>query len=128
MIKLHHIQLSILHITMNKVKLDKLLVHLHKPLDHMAFIMYKIYVIFSCLQSIEGFVILQDIQIENIQNISPNMKKSNFHMNKRAKNNDCSIFTQLDNENCYCWHGERTFMDNTMWLRSQHIDVIMKVL
>lgn len=56
------------------------------------------------------------------------MKKSNFHMNKRAKNNDCSTFTQLDNEICYYWHGERTLMDNTMWLRLQHIDVIMKVL
>ncbi len=56
------------------------------------------------------------------------MKKSNFHMNRRAKNNDCSTFIQPYNENCYYWHGERTLMDNTMWLRSQHIDVIMKVL
>jgi hypothetical protein len=49
-------------------------------------------------------------------------------MNRRAKNNDCSTFTQLENENYYYWHGERTLMNNTMWLRSQHIDVIMKVL
>jgi hypothetical protein len=38
----------------------------------MALTMHNIYVILSHLQSIEGLVILQDIQIEYIQNI-------NFH-------------------------------------------------
>ncbi len=49
-------------------------------------------------------------------------------MNKRAKNNDCSTFTQPNNEFFYYWHGERTLMDNRMRLRSQYIDVIMKLL
>jgi hypothetical protein len=40
----------------------------------MALTMHNIYVILSYLQSIEGLVILQDIQIEDIQNI--NFQKS----------------------------------------------------
>ncbi len=43
---------------------------MYKPLDHMALAMHNIYIILLHLRSIEGFVILQDVQIEDIQNIN----------------------------------------------------------
>jgi hypothetical protein len=49
---------------------DKRIVDLYKPLDHMALTMHNVYVILLHLQSIEGLVILWDIQIEDIQNIN----------------------------------------------------------
>jgi len=64
---------------------DKLIVNLYNPLDHMALTMHNIYVILSRLQSMEGLVILRDIQIEDIQNI--NFRKGEMkYMNPQKKN------------------------------------------
>jgi len=55
---------------------------------------------------------------------------------KKTKNIDCSTFVQPNNKDQY-WHedlflfeiDEKTLMDNTTWLESQHIDAAaMKML
>jgi hypothetical protein len=61
----------------------------------------------------------------------PNIKKTNFHVKKKKKH--YSTFVQLNNENQY-WHenlllfedDEKTFIDNTSLLGSQHMDTTMK--
>ncbi len=64
---------------------DKRNVDLYKPLDHMALTMHNIYVILLHLRSIEGLVILRDIQIEDIQNI--NFREGAMkYMNPQKKN------------------------------------------
>jgi hypothetical protein len=61
---------------------DKLIVNLYKPPNHMTLTMHNIYVILSRLQSIEGLVIMRDIQIEDIQNINF-QKGSDKYMNRQ---------------------------------------------
>jgi hypothetical protein len=58
---------------------DKLIVDLYKPQHHMASNMHNMHVILSHLRSIEGLVILRDIQIEDIQNINFQEGAMNCH-------------------------------------------------
>ncbi len=66
------------HFKAHEQTFDNLIIDLRQPLDNMRLNMHNIYVTLLCLQSIYGFIILQNIIIQDICNA--NFKKGSLKM------------------------------------------------